>query len=305
MRFSMKRYYKFLIFLLLVFSSYTRAQEILADVTCNIEQVPPANKDYLLDFDKRIKEYINNYRWIGKNYGDDKIKVSISILFVSGNSDNVYNAKVVIESQRPLFDGESSKGKTTKIFRALDDKWEFVYEKGKPLDHEERRFDPLTSFIDYYMLTIIGFDLDTYEKELSGTPLFERAKNIVQMGASSNKMGWKKTAGSSYSRWDLNEELLSAKMLPLRVGFFNYHYNGLDIKSSQPDLAYRNVIDALEKIASVKKNNPNSILVRNFFDLKYMEIAEFFKDYPDKSIYKKLIEFDKAHYKEYEKYMKD
>jgi len=296
------------LFLILFFSivivKTSRAQEIIAEVTCNYEQVPASNKDYLVDFDRVVKDYINNHRWIGKNYGNDKVKVSISILFVSGNSDNVYNAKVVIESQRPLFDGESSRGKTTKILRFLDDKWEFVFMKGQTLDHEERRFDPLTSFLDYYMLTILGFDSDTYEKELSGTPLFERAKNIVQLGSSSSRSGWKKTSGAAYSKWDLSEELLNVKMLPVRVGFFNYHYNGLDIKSSQPAQAAKNILQALEQIASIKKTYPNSIIVKNFFDLKYVEIADFFKDYPDRKVYKKLIDLDKQHYKEYEKYLK-
>jgi hypothetical protein len=292
-----------LIVISFVFVKVSKAQEILADVTCNYEQVPASNKDYLIDFDKRVKDYINNTRWIGKNYGNDKIQVSLSILFVSGNSDNVYNAKVVIESQRPLFDGEKSKGKTTKMIRFLDDKWEFVYMKGQNLDNEERRFDPLTSFIVYYMYTILGFDSDTYEKEFGGSDLFRRAQGVLQLGAASPRAGWKKTAGATYSRWDLNEELLSVKMIPVRTGFFNYHYNGLDIKTAQPEEAYKNVLKALQDISSVKKNYPNSIIVKNFFDLKYVEIADFFKDYPDKKVYKKLIEFDKSHYKEYEKYL--
>ena len=299
------RYLKILLLIIIsvVLTNRLKAQEIVADVVCNVEQVPASNKDYLADFDKRIKDYINNTRWIGKNYGNDKVKVSLSILFVSGNSDNVYSATVVIESQRPLFDGESSKGKTTKILRFKDDKWEFVYMKGQNLDHEERRFDALTSFIDYYMYIVLGFDSDTYEKELGGTPLFERAQSIIQLAASSAFTGWKKTAGATYSKYDLVEELLNVKMIPARTGFFNYHYNGLDIKTAQPEEAAKNILSALEQIASIKRTYPNSIIVRNFFDLKNVEIADFFKDYPDKSIYKKLIEFDKPHYKEYEKHL--
>jgi len=293
-----------LLIISIVISGSLKAQEIIAEVSCNIEQVPPANKDYLIDFDKKVKEYINNYRWIGKNYGNDKVKVSMTILFVSGGGDNVYNAKVVIESQRPLFDGENSKGKTTKMIRFLDDKWEFVYLKGQNFDHESRRFDALTSFLDYYMYIVLGYDSDTYEKEFGGTSLFERAQSIVQLASNSSMAGWKKPTGATYSRWDLVDELLSAKMIPVRTGFFNYHYNGLDIKTGQPEEAYKNVIKALESIASVKKTVPNSIIVRNFFDLKYVEIADFFKDYPDKKIYHKLSELDKTHYKEYEKYLK-
>ena len=280
-----------------------QAQEIIANVTCNYEQTSATQKDNLQDFDKKIMEYINNYRWIGKNYGSDKVRVTISILFLPTNSDNNYIARVVLESERPLFDGEQSRNKSTKMVRFLDDKWDFYYEKAQILNHEERLFHALTSFIDFYMLIILGYDSDSYETEFGGTPLFERARDIVQLGAATSAVGWKKASGSSFGRWDLAEELVNAVMSPVRSAFYNYHYNGLDIKTSHPNEAHRNVLIALENINNVRRNYQNSIIIRNFFDLKYIEIAEFFKDYPDPSIYNKLAEYDRAHYIEYEKFL--
>ena len=289
--------------IILLSCNYLKAQEIFATVTCNYEQVAQIQKDYLQDFDKKLMDYINNYRWIGKNYGNDKVRVTISILFAPTNSDNSYSARAVIESTRPLFDGEQSRDKTTKMVRFLDDKWDFYYERGQILNHEERLFNALTNFIDYYMLIVLGYDSDSYETELGGTQLFERAMSIVNLAAGTNAIGWKKAVGSSYNRWDLAEELLTVNILPVRSAIFNYHYNGLDIRTSHPNEAYNNILQALESINNVRKNYPNSIVIRNFFDLKYIEIAEFFKDYPDRSIYYKFMDYDKAHYQEYNKYL--
>jgi hypothetical protein len=280
-----------------------QAQEIFADITCNYEQVTSIQKDNLQDFDRKLSDYINNYRWIGKNYGSDKVRVSISVLFSQTNNDNSYSARVVIESTRPLFDGEQSRGKSTKMVRFLDDKWDFYYERGQILNHDERTFNALTSFIDFYMLIVLGYDSDSYETEFGGTSLFERARNIIQIAASSGSIGWRKVTGASYGKWDLSEELLSVNMVPVRSAFYNYHYNGLDIKTSHPNEAYKNMLAALESINNVRRNNQNSIIIRNFFDLKYIEIAEFFQNYPDKSIYNKLVEYDRVHYQEYNKYM--
>jgi hypothetical protein len=280
-----------------------KAQEIIASITCNYEQVAQIQKDNLQDFDKKLMDYINDYRWIGKNYGNDKVRVSISILFAQTGSDNSYSARVVIESTRPLFDGEQSRNKSTKMIRFLDDTWNFYYERGQILNHDERVFNALKSFIDFYMLVILGYDSDSYETEFGGTQLFERARNIVQLATGTSASGWKKVSGSSYNKWDLSEELLSASLFPVRSAFYNYHYNGLDIKTSHPDEAYKNILLALENINNVRKTYQNSIIIRNFFDLKYIEIAEFFKDYPDKSVYIKLMDYDKVHYQEYNKYM--
>ena len=288
--------------IVLITCNCLRAQEIIADITCNYEQVAQIQKDNLQDFDKKLMDYINNYRWIGKNYGSDKVRVSLSILFSQTNSDNSYSARVVIESTRPIFDSLQSRDRSTKMVRFLDDRWDFYYERGQILNHDERSFNALTSFIDFYMLIILGYDSDSYETEFGGTPLFERARDIVQLAAGTSAIGWKKVSGSSYNKWDLSEELLSPNMVPVRSAFYNYHYNGLDIKTSHPNEAYDNVLQALENINNVRKTYQNSIIIRNFFDLKYIEIAELFQDYPDRSIYDKLIDYDKVHYQEYNKY---
>jgi hypothetical protein len=303
---KMKKIISFVFISVLFFYNSSISQEIIAVVNCNVEQVPTVNKDYLIGFDKRIENYINNYRWIGKNYGEDRIKVNITIVFFAATSDNIYNAKVVLESQRPIYDGEKKSGRLAKMFRALDDKWEFSFQRDQSLDHDELRFDALCSFIDFYMYIILGYDTDTYEKELAGSPIFERARKICQMGAGSAKStGWKKTTGGSYGRWDLIEELLSPTFTPVRKAFLNYHYNGLDLKSTDPENAYKNAIKAIEDIGAIKKKlNSGSIIIRNFFDLRHQEIGDFFKDYPDKTVYRKLSMIDNSHYKTYEDYYK-
>ncbi|CUS86217.1 protein of unknown function (DUF4835) [Candidatus Kryptonium thompsonii] len=56
--------------------------------------------------------------------------------------------------------------------RIFDDKVEFFYDKNAPLYHDEFRFDPLLSLIDFYMYIVIGYDFDTYEP-FGGTEFFD------------------------------------------------------------------------------------------------------------------------------------
>jgi hypothetical protein len=296
------KYIKFFVFFSFIIMGIIKlnAQEITATVQCDVKQVFDLNKDNIIGFDKKIEDYINNHQWIGKNYNDDKINVNINILFTTNSQVNNYSAKVVFTSQRPIYDGEKKSGKTSNMLRILDDKWEFVFLKSQILTHEERRFDPLTSFIDYYMYIILGYDSDTYDKELNGTRIFEKAQTICQLASGTSNTGWKKATGSGYSRSDLADELLNPKFTPVRKAFFNYYYNGLDLKTQNEKIAYENVIKALEDIGQTKKSiNTNSIIIRFFFDLKHLEIGDFFKDYEDQSIYNKLAKIDNSHSKTY------
>ena len=56
-------------------------------------------------------------------------------------------------------------------------------------------------------------------------------------------------------------------------------------------------------IGNVKKKiNQQSVLLKTFFDSKYLELCELFLGYPDKDVYKRLSLIDPTHQKSYEEY---
>jgi hypothetical protein len=305
-----KRNFAALSLLLLLIRAPLLAQEIECQVSANYEQLPSANKDILANFTEDVKTYINGFRWSGKDFGQDRIKCTFNIFFTNVSSNNIYDAQVVIVSERPIYDGEKKTDKSTPILRLLDDKWQFTYVRNQPLYHDEYRFDPLASFLDYYAYLIVGYDLDVCgascekAKPLNGTPFFEKAMKVcTQGGSTSYSKGWTNQSGV-FTRYSLVDELLNTKYEPLRKAMFEYHFNGLDLLSTdQNNQAMRTILASVSSILDLQNQlNTRSVLLRSFFDTKYLELAQVFTKYPDKAIYSRLVQADASHQKSYDEY---
>jgi hypothetical protein len=275
------------------------AQELDCDVKVNYESISSTNKEFLVDFAKGVKTYMNSYKWTNEDLGGEKIKCSLEIFFISASGPTSYSAQVFVGSQRLIYQGD---GKTTAVIRIKDDMWDFVYEKNQALYHNEYRFDPLVSVLDFYAYVIIGYDFDTLEP-LSGTPFFQKASNIVNLGASTSySRGWTKSTGS-YTRAGLIEELLNSRYSSLRQGFYDYHFNGLDMMASDSKTAFETIINVLNQFAEFRKNEGANVwYIRIFFDTKYLELCDLFTNYSDPEIYTKLDAIDPSHQRYYDDY---
>lgn len=291
---------KFLLLIFFLLFHQTFAQEIECKVSVNFEQLPPQNKSDLTDFAEKIQRYINTYKWTNVDLGDEKIQCTLNIFFTSASGNN-YQAQIFVGSQRKIYDSD----KSTAVLRIFDDKIEFFYDKNAPLYHDEFRFDPLLSLIDFYMYIVIGYDFDTYEP-LSGTTFFEKAFRICTNAQSSRyTKGWQKV-NSGYSRFNLINELLDPRYVNFRKAMYEYHFNGLDLLQKHPENAITTIDSVLDVLIKIKNENPTSTLVKLFFDAKYMELAEILKNAKNKeTIFKKLIFADPSHQSTYLEYMKD
>ena len=254
--------------------------------------------DQLQNFADDIKNYINSNRWTKEDLGDEKIPCTINIFFAASYGDNRYSAQIFIGSQRPIYVGKNPSQKKTAMTRLFDDKWEFTYLKNQPLYRDENRYNSLTSLLDFYMYLLMGYDFDSYDP-LSGTSYFQRAFAICNLAPSSEK-GWDRSA-STYSKLSFLEELLNAKYQQIREGFYIYHVKGVDLIATKPADAQKNIIGFLQKIGEAKKMvNPKSLIIKTFFDTKYMELADIFKNYQDKNVYQLLASVDPAHQTTYD-----
>jgi len=274
------------------------AQEIECDVAINTQQLPAEARENLNDFAQQVKQYINSYQWTKEGLGGEKIKCSIDISFQGSPKDNHYVAQAFIGSKRQIYKSDHN----TAVLRVLDDKWDFDYFRYQPLSHNDFRFDPLLSFLDFYIYLILGCDFDTYGVA-DGTTYFQKAMEIVNKARGSSGTGWEFSSQSTYQRGQFVDELLNPKFRDLREAVYRYHYKGLDLLYKDPNKAKKNIFSALEKIRKLqKKINQRSLAMRIFFDTKYLEIAETFLDEPDRTIYLKLAKIDPAHQKSYEEY---
>jgi hypothetical protein len=282
--------------LLLCACCHASAQEVECSIQVNSEGLSSTHADKLRNFASDIKEYVSHYNWGGATT-DDRITCTLNIFFKTAVGENRYVAQVFVGSQRPIYKSEQN----TAVVRIFDDYWEFTYLRERPLSHNQYAFNDLTGFLDFYMYLIAGYDADTYEKT-GGTPMFQKAADIANLGRSSGAKDWQATTGS-YSRGQLAEELLNPKFEPVRSAFFTYHFAGLDSLAFNRDQARRTILKAAEFVGMTRRQVDNrNLVIKTFFDSKYMELANLFLDYPDPNVYLLLSRIDPVNQSTYEAY---
>ena len=277
--------------------SYAPAQILEVTLKINTEAISVNYRENIRDFQQDLDNYLRNY-----DYGDpnnkERIPVTLEIFMQSGTEDGKYTAQVFVGASRPVFPPGSSNTATVRI---LDELWEFTYQRGRALDHTMYSFNDLTSFLDFYMLFILGFDYDTYDK-LGGTPYFTKAADVATLGESSGQKSWTPTMGG-FTRTRFAREMLSPQFEPLRRASWKYHFTGLDSLAFNRPRAQQNILEALEEIGASRKSvDPQNLAIKAFFDTKYLEIAQIFLDYPDRNVYGRLTRIDPNHQKTYEEY---
>jgi hypothetical protein len=280
----------------LLCSTGAPAQEVDCTVQVNYDAVPTTNRDLLVNLESDIRGYVNNYNW-GVGEPGEKVKCTLNIFVQSVTGENKYNAQVFVGSMRPRYNSDQS----SAVARIFDEAWEFTYIKDRPLNKNPNIFSDLASFLDFYMFLIMGYDFDTYDR-LGGTPLFQKAADIARLGRSSGSKSWQ-TSTTSYSRAQLIDELLNPKFEPVRIASWQYHFNGLDSLSVSPGRGFANMIGALEMIDRARRSvDPRNLVIRCWFDAKYLELAQVFQEYPDPSIYQRLDQIDPGNQKTYDQY---
>ncbi|MCI0565281.1 MAG: DUF4835 family protein [Nitrososphaera sp.] len=286
----------------LIIVPFSMGQELLCEVTVNFDRLSSALQVNLTDFKSDVERYINGNKWTTEDFGDEKIRCAISIVFQTGTEEGRYTAQVFVGSQRPYYIENDPTDKLSPIVRIIDDNWQFTYLPNQRMFQDDFQFDPLTDFLDFYAYLIIGLDMETYT-ELSGTNYFQKALNICsQGGASSFAAGWIQVSGS-YSRFNIIDEIMNARYQPFRYSFHSYHFNGIDLVFTERIDGLNTMLREIEAIGELRKRqDPRSNLVKAFFDAKYQEIAEAFLPYPDRSVYQRLATADPSHQSTYQEY---
>jgi hypothetical protein len=286
---------KYFIILLLIFSSFSVAQELNCKVTVNYEGLPQLNREILTDFASVIENYMNTTQFTSEAWDGQRIDCSLNIFFTSASGDNDYNAQVVVVSTRPIFKSI----RQSPMLTINDPSWSFRYIKNQALYSNQSTFDPITGFLDFYANIIIGFDWDTWA-DLGGTQYFKKAFDIVNLGAnSSKKTGWERS-NANYSRWGLCDDLLNDKYRSFREAYFVYHYGVDEYQINKTD-AQEKIINMINVLFNMKKKSDiNSVLIRTFFDAKYGELIELLRGYPNQTAFEKLVQIDPSHAAKYD-----
>jgi hypothetical protein len=290
---KIKSFLTIIVVLIITSLVYCRSQEIKATVTVNMEQLSVDARNYVSTMKSDIERYINNQQFTETEWKGDKIPVDITIYLSGGTSYN-YSARFYFASRRILDAPTNVTPSESIALRMIENNWSFTYGMGVSLTFNPLRFDPLSSLIDFYMLLIIGYDLDSYS-ELGGNAAFSRAKNLVQMGAMVGAAGWELFSHpGDITKFNLISEITDMRYEEFRRTIVYYYLDGLDRMAFKPDSAKLSLESTVERMADFKQNKLSgpSVLMQVFFDTKAPELASIFNGWENKRVFRNLKYLD-------------
>lgn len=278
----------------------TLAQEFDCDVSINDRQISGSSYDYVSELETDLENYINDYRWTNDRYQDhERIRCSFQIVLTGVDENFNYTAEIALTVRRPIYNtNQESLG-----ILFSDNNWRFYYPQNKNLVHDELQFDDLTSFVDFYVYMMLGYDYDSFS-ELGGTQYYGEAQSVFEIGQNSGSQGWGRSIGAQRNRYGLINDITNPAYEGFRRAIYRYHRIGLDQFTTQPQEARKEVLQALELIRENKQLTNNNYLFDIFFSAKYTEIVAIFRDADAEMrtrAYNILSDVDPAHTSEYEK----
>lgn len=273
----MQKYFCLIFLLLSCLSQY--AQEFKASVTIDARQTGNTQLRIFNILEESLEEFINQTAFTNERFTDiQKIECSFFITINNYESDR-FQGNIQIQASRPVFGATIS----TPILNVKDEDFSFSYTENQPLIYDVNNFQSnLTSVVSFYLLTILGLEADSFSPN-GGTGFYETARQIVNAAQSNAGRGWQ-ASGVGFSRFNLNNDLLSQNFDQFRQAFYNYHRNGLDLMHEDTKKAKENILKSIAQLKSVNDARPNSVLLRLFFDTKAGEIQQILNGGPKMNI---------------------
>lgn len=250
------------------------AQELNCQVTVNGQKVTDVDPAIFTTMQTAISEFMNTKAWTGDVFApEEKIECSMFIFLESTGVQDVYNAKLTVQSSRPVFNSSYS----TPLFNYVDNSCQITYIMNQPLEFNATQYTSnLTSILSFYANIIIGLDYESFGKG-GGAKYFAMAEQIMNAVPTNavDAKGWRPFDGQR-NRYFLINNILASKYELFRQAIYDYHYAGMDNFYDKPALARQNIMNALDKIDRIAKDYPNAILVNVFFQAKSDELVNVF-----------------------------
>lgn len=267
---------KILIIGLLVFGMKLSAQELNCVVFINSAEIGVSNKKIFETMQNDIFEYMNNTKWTSSVYKThERIDCSLTINILEAVSTNSFKGSLQLQISRPVYNATYS----TSILNFNDNNISFTYEEFQPLVYNENNFDSnLVSILTFYAYTILGYQADTFGYK-GGENFFKSAESVVNVAQQGGGVGWNRIDGN-YTRYQLNENLLSPVYEQYRKTMYEYHILGLDRMVDNTRDAKEVMSKSIQDLQKLYNDRPNTFLIRVFFDTKGDEIVDVFSDGP-------------------------
>jgi hypothetical protein len=249
------------------------AQAVRAEIKLDTKHLDDLPRQAVSQLARDIEYYIENSQWTFDELpADFEIQAT---LFLESYSESGY---------QKIYTGKAfwGNGDDQKYF---DKELQFHFNEGDALVRSQS-FNALTSFIDYWVLTILGGDLDTWT-EFGGSQLYTEARQIARSGTRGQfPMGWKER------QEDI--EKLSRNQDYRRMKFA--YYESIELWDSEQQKEALTALDNFFKhLETSKRRQESRILTVNFLNAKHRELGDFLYEIGNLDYLQHLIRIDEDH----------
>lgn len=274
---------RLLISFIFLFTAFlVNGQELSATVSLQTNKIDnQVDAKIFTQLQTQLKEFINQRKWTTDIFtAEEKIECSFYITIESIASPGVYDAKLSIVANRPVYNSNY----TSTLLNMQDASFSFKYQLGQPIEFNEnnvKRTDPLeanlTATLAYYVYILLGLDYDSFSK-MGGAPYYNKALNIVYNAPEGAGIsGWKSYDGQR-NRFVLVDNFTKSGLDPIHEAFFNYYREGFDQLVTAPEMAKIAILNALIGLQELNDENANLMAISIFMQGKATEIIGLFSN---------------------------
>jgi hypothetical protein len=133
----------------------------------------------------------------------------------------------------------------------------------------------LTAVLAYYINIILGLDHDSFSPR-GGDPFFQKAQQIVNNAPEGRDIsGWKAFDGIR-NRFRLVENLTDSRFAIIHDAIYTYYRSGMDLLAENEEESRTNVLNALNFLSTLNRDQPNTMILPLFFQGKSNELLNIF-----------------------------
>lgn len=278
------------------------AQELNCEVIIDDSQLvtgQTSERDIFEKMQRSISDFMNKQEWTSDIFeNEERINCTLQITLVNSPNQNVFEGTAQIQATRPVYNTTYE----TITLNFIDRNFNFIYQPDQPLIYSENAFnDNLTAMLSFYAYLVLAADYDSFSL-LGGTKHAQKAFDIVNIAQTAGDQGWLQS-GDNRNRYWMGENMIQQLITPFREGMYDYFRLGLDRYLLAPALVHEQVLEMLKKIEFVNQQIPESVLINNFLDAKYVEIVNIFSEAKGsirEEAHKILVKVDPGHTEKYD-----
>ncbi len=263
------------IILVLLVAINSNAQELLAKVTINHNQIQGTDASVFDNLQETLEQFINDKQWTQYQFQqNERINCNFNITVTKyDQSSGLFSCNALIQANRPVYNSAY----TSTLYNNRDNNFDFSFAQFDQLNFNEETVDnQLTALCAYYAYLIIGLDLDSFSP-MGGEEVLQKCMYLVNNAQSLEYVGWK-AFENDRNRFAFINDYLEAAMKPFRQLQYDYYRKGLDEMANNAERGRTEITTALETgLKKAHEDRPLSRLPQIWTDYKKEEIANIYK----------------------------